>query len=174
LINCLYFHNFTDSLPAVLQISTTRPVKPKRKKIYKNIMKVYNIALLQTEQMPILEKLSVLQKLNAELSKAIDNADRIFRGLQNDGIHPGPANIGSLRISFKCDSREALSLFWRKYLTGELRNTLQTGLISEYVLKKCNVTSIHLKVFISEEDYEECLERIGKLAIYFIEIMKIY
>jgi len=55
-------------------------------------------------------------------------------------------STNSLHISFGYNTRNELCKLRDIYESGELHAILQSGLITDYVLKKCNVESL----FISE------------------------
>jgi len=125
--------------------------------IFDNIMDIYHRTWQDISKCSSVERMSYLKVHRKEL-KFLEDMRQSF---MKDNIHLGQMQKKCLSISLHYASKEALCLLWSKYITGDLKRILQTGLISEYVLKICNVTSIQLEVFISKEDYDECLERMG-------------
>jgi len=71
----------------------------------------------------------------------------------------------SLEFVFESHSKQGLKHFWLMYESGELLNTLKEVLITDDLLRKCNVKSIELRVQISEEEYQKCLANFGEYLL---------
>jgi len=78
--------------------------------------------------------------------------------LEKYGVSPGPSRPGCLLLPFEYSSMESLQVLWKMYVTGELLTILQTGLITEYVLKECKVESIFLDIYISNYKFAELIQ----------------
>jgi len=157
-ITCLGSISFIGSIDVEVRISETHPSNSKSEMIYNTFMDLYNTTLQDIKNLPLPTRMSAL----TEYHEPLQILEEMRQSFRNDGIHLGQVRTKCLRMSFQFDSKEALCLLWSKYITGDLKCILQTGIISEYMLNICNVTSIQLEVFISEEDYDELLERMGQ------------
>jgi len=82
------------------------------------------------------------------VNTVIEMIDKLERhGISIDGT----LRLGSLLLSFKYRSLKALQIMWKMYLNGELLIILQSGLITNNVLKKCGAKSVQLRMYISDD-----------------------
>ena len=61
---------------------------------------------------------------------------------------------GSLVITVKCDSLEALERLWEYYLFGHLNSMVQRCFVTEEILTEFNLAELKLKTTILEEEYK--------------------
>ena len=61
---------------------------------------------------------------------------------------------GSLVITVKCDSLEALDGLWEDYLSGHLGEVVQRCFVTEEILTEVNLVELKLKTTILEEAYK--------------------
>ena len=65
-------------------------------------------------------------------------------------------STGSLLITVKCDSLQALERLWEDYLSGDLGKVIQRSFVTEEILTEFSLAELKLKTTISEEEYEAC------------------
>ncbi len=64
--------------------------------------------------------------------------------------------IGSLVITVKCDSPQALEALWKDYSSGHLGEVVQRCFVTEEILMGLNLAELKLKTTILEEEYKVC------------------
>ena len=62
--------------------------------------------------------------------------------------------VGSLVITVKCDSLEALEELWGEYTSGHLGEVIQRCFVTEEILTELSLLDLKLKTTILEEDYK--------------------
>ena len=64
--------------------------------------------------------------------------------------------VGSLRITFNCQSLEGLEHLWSDYQSGQLNDIAERYLVTDDIKKKLNLETVRLKTTIEEENYQIC------------------
>ena len=64
--------------------------------------------------------------------------------------------MGSLIITFNCQSIESLQHLWRDYLSGHLDEMAEQYLVTDEIKEKLNLETISLKTTIKYENYLNC------------------
>ena len=64
--------------------------------------------------------------------------------------------VGSLRITFNCQSLESLEHLWSDYQSGQLNDIAERYLVTDDIKKKLNLETVRLKTTIEEENYQIC------------------
>ena len=64
--------------------------------------------------------------------------------------------VGSLRITFNCQSLESLEHLWSDYQSGQLNGIAERYLVTDDIKKKLNLETVRLKTTIEEENYQIC------------------
>ena len=64
--------------------------------------------------------------------------------------------VGSLRITFNCQSLESLEHLWSDYQSGQLNDIAESYLVTDDIKKKLNLETVRLKTTIEEENYQIC------------------
>lgn len=67
-------------------------------------------------------------------------------------------HMGSLIITFNCQSLKSLEHLWSDYVSGHLDKMAEQYLVTDEMKEKLNLETISLKTTIEEENYLQCRE----------------
>ena len=67
-------------------------------------------------------------------------------------------HMGSLIITFNCQSLKSLEHLWSDYVSGHLDKMAEQYLVTDEMKEKLNLETINLKTTIEEENYLQCRE----------------
>ena len=84
-----------------------------------------------------------------------DSFSALFRYVRNKlNATVEDIELGSLSITVRCSSLQILEGLWKDYISGHLTQVVQETLVTHEVLQILGLDELKLKVFISEEEYE--------------------
>jgi len=147
-------------------IEDVKPQKP-FEEMYQQIMITYYKGLRNLQDLP-------QEKFNEEYKKLNDSqkdALKLYNAMKSECIENGfqlkSLEHGCLEVTFSYESREALIRLWMMYTSGELLQTLQTGLVTDDVMTQYGVTDVEMELQMSRGNFEECLKNSGKILSIF-------
>ena len=83
-----------------------------------------------------------------------DDRDNFLTYLKEMRVVLTGVDTGSLLITVKCDSLDALERLWEDYLFGHLGEVVQKCFVTKEILMHLSLTELKLKTTILEEEYK--------------------
>ena len=108
--------------------------------------------LIPTEEE--LFRLIVSNYLRTTPPKCMDDHNNFLAYIKEVRSTVTGVKVGSLVITVKCDSLEALEKLWGNYRSGHLGEVIQRCFVTEEILTELSLLEVKLKTTILEEDYE--------------------
>jgi len=159
--HAVFLCSFIGTIPATAIASGIEPPGTHSSTLYAAIYESFHEGFQNMHGISVHERVKLMRDLNEQTTRSLELAEMLST-LRIRGIDIQEIKHGSLQILFTFNSKNALLNLWKWYKSNRLDAILQEGLITKDVLEKCKVIAVKLEVFISEDDYQECLKGIGK------------
>jgi len=130
--------------------------------------KLENLECIQNYIMDTFNKRLESSENITQFKECTEIFKEMIQELLNNGIKLSRLTRGCLCLSFSFHSKDGVHRLWDLYTSGKLKEILHRGLITPDVLKECNVDSVQLEIYISEQEYEKYLTYKGMELMYFL------
>lgn len=140
--------------------------------IYQATLETFNAGLIKVRTLPVTQMAEAQRDVNRASEESLRLIDMLVKRCEKHGITLHRLKQKCIEVTFEMNTRKALDYLWNWYQSRTLLQTLQKVLISDFLLRKCEVQSIELDVDISFEDYQQCLEMIGGYLVSVLVIKR--